>query len=325
MNIKNILINTLVIIIFISYINPQKTAYCFADNSIQNNQLDAKEENREQYDEIAKVHSDYREIAQDVRFTEYIDSLPLQQREEAERIIGNGSVEEVIGLLSDYKRDFLLLEVVDVSTPMVYVEDSAGLIDSQTESRLNTQLTILEGNTGVQIIALTTDSTGGIPISQYSHDVANKWKHVRFKKENGVIIVIAIKEGKYIIKVGAKLDSVLPKDFCADVGKTLFIPNFKAGNFSGGIYEGVTAIIKKLTPDKVAKVFSVGDKVTLHNPSDGVVGIFEDISLKDLIIQYADGITATILDVKIIDKSSVIYKVQVWENVGWISGENIVE
>lgn len=52
---------------------------------------------------IAAKHPDYQEIGASPELKKYIDSLPADQKAQAERIAQQGAAEEVIGLLSAYK------------------------------------------------------------------------------------------------------------------------------------------------------------------------------------------------------------------------------
>jgi uncharacterized protein len=138
---------------------------------------------------------------------------------------------------------------VDIPAPKMHVADRAKIIDKQTESRLNAFLSELETKTGAQMVVLTVKTTGGVPVDQFSIDLANAWKLGQFDQNNGVLVVVAIKDRKYSIEVGSGLESVLTNDFCAEIGKVLFVPNFRNGNFNEGIYQGSAAIINKIAKD----------------------------------------------------------------------------
>ncbi len=134
----------------------------------------------------------------------------------------------------------------DIPVPKMHVADRAKIIDKKTESRLNTFLAELESKTGAQMVVLTVKTTGGIPVDQFSIDLAREWKLGQFEKNNGVLMVIASKDRKYSIEVGTGLKNILPNTFCSEVAKTLFVPNFRAGDYNQGIYQGSIAIINRI-------------------------------------------------------------------------------
>ena len=143
----------------------------------------------------------------------------------------------------------LSYRVADIPAPKRHVEDRADLIDEHAEITLNGLLSELEMKTGVQMIVLTNKTTGGIPIDQFSIDLANKWKLGQFGQDNGVLVVVVRDDRKYSIEVGSGLERILPNDFCAEVGETIFVPNFRTGNYSQGINQGSNAIVNRIAQD----------------------------------------------------------------------------
>jgi uncharacterized protein len=152
---------------------------------------------------------------------------------------------------------------VNIPAPKTHVADRAKILDKQTESRLNAFLAELETKTGVQMVVLTVKTTEGVPVDQFSIDVANAWKLGQFEQNNGVLMVIASKDRKYSIEVGTGMERVLPDNFCAEVGKTLFVPNFRNGNYNDGIYQGAAAIINKIAKDAGVTISGAPTRVQL--------------------------------------------------------------
>jgi uncharacterized protein len=151
----------------------------------------------------------------------------------------------------------------DIPAPKMHVVDRAKVIDKKTESRLNAFLAELETKTGAQMVVLTVKTTDGAPVDQFSIDLASAWKLGQFEQNNGVLIVVATKDRKYSIEVGSGLESVLTNDFCAEIGKVLFVPNFRNGNYNEGIYQGTAAIINKIAKDAGISISGAPTKVHL--------------------------------------------------------------
>jgi uncharacterized protein len=138
---------------------------------------------------------------------------------------------------------------VDIPAPEMHVADRANIIEEQTENSLNNFLAELEMKTGTQMVVLTVNTTGGMPIDQFSIDVANQWELGQSQLDNGVLVVIANEDRKYRIEVGSGLETVIPNSFCEEIGTILFTPNFRNGNYNEGIYQGSIAIINKIAND----------------------------------------------------------------------------
>jgi len=76
--------------------------------------------------------------------------------------------------------------------PQEYVDDIAGVINAEHKHALNGILQELEQKTGVQYIILTIETTGGIPIEDFSIDLAhNQWKLGQKGKDNGLLFTLA--------------------------------------------------------------------------------------------------------------------------------------
>jgi uncharacterized protein len=160
---------------------------------------------------------------------------------------------------------------VDIPVPKMHVNDRAGIIDNQTENRLNAFLSELETKTGAQMIVLTVKTTGGVPVDQFSIEIANNWKLGQVEQDNGILMVIAKNDRKYSIEVGSGLERILTNEFCEEIGTALFIPNFRNDKYNEGIYQGTVAIINKIAKD--AGVTITGAPKRIHLPGRRSTGL----------------------------------------------------
>jgi uncharacterized protein len=149
---------------------------------------------------------------------------------------------------------FLCLVVGSVShatavpeKPPKYVVDLAGIIDDATENRLNGYLQELEQKTTAQAVILTIPSLEGESIEDFSITIAHdKWKLGQKGKDNGVLLLISLKDRKYRIEVGYGLEGVLPDSLVGSLGRNLLAPYFKKGDYSTGIFTTAIAIADKI-------------------------------------------------------------------------------
>ena len=141
---------------------------------------------------------------------------------------------------------------VSLPMPTHYVEDKAGIVSADYEQRLNGLLRELEQKTGVQFIVLTVNSTGGVPIEQYSIELAEQWKLGQKGKDNGFLLTVAVKDRKYRLEVGYGLEGFLTDQYCGRVGRDVLVPEMKRGRYSEGIYQVTLAVV-----DKIAEHYKV--------------------------------------------------------------------
>ena len=142
--------------------------------------------------------------------------------------------------------------VVSASTPQPpdmprdYVVDLAGIMRSDLRSELNTYLQTLEQKTTSQVLVLTVQTLDNQGIEEFALNTKEKWKLGQKGKDNGVLIVVAVNDRKYRIEVGYGLESVLPDSMVGSIGREYFVPYFKAGDYSTGIYTGTIAVIRTI-------------------------------------------------------------------------------
>jgi uncharacterized protein len=132
------------------------------------------------------------------------------------------------------------------AVPRDYVVDLAGVMSADAGARLNALLLELEQKTTAQVLVLTVQSLDGQSIEEFSFNTKEKWKLGQKGKDNGVLIVVAVKDRKYRIEVGYGLESVLPDSLVGSIGREYFVPYFRKGDYSGGISEGALAIAQTI-------------------------------------------------------------------------------
>lgn len=131
--------------------------------------------------------------------------------------------------------------------PARYVVDLAGVIDAETEAKLNGYLQELEQKTTAQFIILTIESLDGEAIEDVALKVAHdKWKLGQKGKDNGLLLLVAVKDRKYRIEVGYGLEGALPDSFAGSVGRDHLVPYFRKGDYSQGIFTAALALTRKI-------------------------------------------------------------------------------
>jgi len=140
-------------------------------------------------------------------------------------------------------------------TPSRYVVDLAGVVDDATETKLNGYLQELEQKTTVQLVILTINQLEGESIEDLSIRIAHdKWKLGQKGKDNGVLLLIALKDGKYRIEVGYGLEGVLPDSLVGSLGRDLLVPYFRKGDYSNGIFAAAIALVDTIAKDAGVKI-----------------------------------------------------------------------
>jgi uncharacterized protein len=126
------------------------------------------------------------------------------------------------------------------------VLDLAGVLPADDAEQLTAQLKAHEENTGNQVALLILPSLEGEPLEEYSHRVATTWKLGRKGTDNGVLLIVALRERKVRIEVGYGLEGTLTDLRSARIIRQEIVPRFKAGDIPGGLRAGTEAILKTI-------------------------------------------------------------------------------
>lgn len=166
-----------------------------------------------------------------------------------------GSVRDALGLLVLIVALVTLGSGAALALEVPYlsgrVNDLADLVSAETEARISSSLEEFEGRTGHQVAVLTIPSLEGESLEEFSLRVAETWKLGRAEQDDGVLLLVARDDRKMRIEVGYGLEADLTDAESGRILRNIMTPRFKAGDFDGGIEQGVTAIVGTLDGNEV--------------------------------------------------------------------------
>lgn len=146
-----------------------------------------------------------------------------------------------------------------VPSPQGWVSDFAGVINKGYTDKLNSLISELEEKTTAEIAVVTMNSIAPYGENEYARMLFDKWKPGKKGKDNGVLILLAIKERRWRIETGYGIEGTLPDGLCGEIGRNYMVPYFKEGRYSEGLYYGSLSI---------AKVIAENTHVRLENLED---------------------------------------------------------
>jgi uncharacterized protein len=124
------------------------------------------------------------------------------------------------------------------------VNDYAGVMSQDQVRALESQLAQFEQETGHQIAVLTIPTLDGEDIEGFSIRVAENWKIGKKGFDNGVILLVAVKDRKLRLEVGYGLEGILPDAIAKRITSDYIVPRFRAQDYAGGIISGIDAVEK---------------------------------------------------------------------------------
>ena len=127
------------------------------------------------------------------------------------------------------------------------VYDYVNLLSANQKTTLEQKLIRYADSTSTQIVAIIIDTTEGEDISYLGTRWGQKWGFGQAGKDNGVLILLAEGDRRITIQTGYGEEEFLTDATCNRIIKRRIIPEFRAGDYYGGLNVGADAIFEVLT------------------------------------------------------------------------------
>ncbi len=158
-----------------------------------------------------------------------------------------------------------LVEVPPLTSP---VTDLTGTLTPDQVAALDAKLRAFEKSKGSQVAVLVVPTTASEEIEQYAIRVTDAWKLGRAGVDDGAVLVVARDDRKLRIEVGYGLEGVLPDAIANRIIDEDIVPQFKRGDYYGGIETGVDRMLRVIEGEPLPEP-------ELRSPSQGVPGLFQ--------------------------------------------------
>ncbi len=131
-----------------------------------------------------------------------------------------------------------------IPVPDGRINDFAGVISPECKDKLNSLIDELEQKTTAEVAVVTVNSIAPYDENGYARELFDSWKPGKKGKDNGVLVLLAIKERRWRIETGYGVEGILPDGLCGEIGRNYMVPYFKEAKYGEGLYYGVAAIAK---------------------------------------------------------------------------------
>jgi len=138
---------------------------------------------------------------------------------------------------------------VHIPQPRGWVNDFAGVISPEYEQKLNSLIAELESKTSAEIAVVTFPSIAPYTEFEYAQMVFDRWKIGKKGKDNGVLVLVSVRERRWRIHTGYGVEGILPDALCDQIGRNRMVPYLRSGDYSQGLYYGVAAIANVIAKD----------------------------------------------------------------------------
>lgn len=131
-----------------------------------------------------------------------------------------------------------------------YVNDLANVLSEPRRAALEGFLDQLQKKTGAQFALLTVQTTAPEDPRQYKVRVFQAWGIGQKGEDNGLLLLVAMKERQLRFETGYGLEGTLPDGWQSRVVRDLAVPRMRAGDYEDGITAVVLATAQRIANEK---------------------------------------------------------------------------
>lgn len=140
-------------------------------------------------------------------------------------------------------------QIPPAPTGSIYVQDYAGVLSGETKTKINKLGAKIARQTKAQVVVVTTTSLEGEPIENYSLEILRQWKIGDKALNNGVLLLVAVKDKQSRIEVGYGLEGALNDAKAGQIQDEYLVPYLKQGEYDQGIWNGYKAIMRVVSSE----------------------------------------------------------------------------
>jgi uncharacterized protein len=128
--------------------------------------------------------------------------------------------------------------------PEGLVSDFAGVLKPSERAALESRLTGLQRKAKSQFAVVTLQSLEGGQIDDFANKLFAKWGIGEKKKDNGILLLVAMQDRKARVEVGYGLEPILPDALAGRVLDEQLFPAFKQQRYAEGLMQAVERIVQ---------------------------------------------------------------------------------
>jgi uncharacterized protein len=144
--------------------------------------------------------------------------------------------------------------------PTGFVSDFAGMVSPSAEAAITRIAEEVKAKTGAEIAVAIIETTGGTAIEPYSVDLFMAWSIGEKGKDNGILILVALKDRQMFIKTGYGLEGAVPDAVASAIYRNVLVPGFRAGEYDKALVTAVSMIADRILRES-GQAYAYGDSV----------------------------------------------------------------
>jgi uncharacterized protein len=134
------------------------------------------------------------------------------------------------------------------------VNDYAGLLSAADRERLDAQLAERERAAGTQMAIAIFPSLEGENVEDVASELFKKWRLGQKGLDNGLLLVLFVKDRKLRIEVGYGLESVVTDAVASQIIRREMAPRFREARWAEGLAASVDAVYARISAPNAGRL-----------------------------------------------------------------------
>ncbi|WP_411879115.1 TPM domain-containing protein [Polaromonas sp. YR568] len=122
------------------------------------------------------------------------------------------------------------------------VLDTTATLDTAQIAALNAQILALEADTQAAIVVYMLPTTGEEAIEEYATRVFEAWKLGDAKRDDGILVLVALQDRRMRIEVGQGLEGTVPDVLAGRIIAQQMKPHFQDKDYAGGLEAAINSL-----------------------------------------------------------------------------------
>ncbi len=140
-----------------------------------------------------------------------------------------------------------------------YINDYTNTLSESWVKQTEQFVQDFEKETSCEIAVAVIDTLEGISIEEYADGLFSAWGIGKKAQDNGVLLLVALKDKELRIEVGYGLEGVISDLQAKRIIDNVIVPRFSSNDYESGLYNGVIAIANTIYLDQGIEQLSYTD------------------------------------------------------------------
>lgn len=136
------------------------------------------------------------------------------------------------------------IKIPEKPSKVMLVNDLAGILSADESYQLEAKLRAYNDSTSSEVVIVTVPTLNGEDVQDVATEIGHKWQIGTQKKDNGIVLLVALQEHKSAIATGYGMEAVVTDGIANTIRKKVMSPYFKQKQYYAGLDAGTDAIFK---------------------------------------------------------------------------------